>query len=348
MANDLLLREGLIERRHGQGTFVAEPAEENGGRTRRLGLLLLSEGRDSSSAPLMNLSMVMAEQTRRRGYELVVERIELESLMLGEVPRMIQQRSVDGFFTFGWYFDHHFRYLDRQGLPYMQLGNRPISASVPQATFDFERLTYDLTGALYQAGRRTIWLDADPGERDYSVKIDMLRGYQRAVREHDAGDGGLHLCPLEIDALGDVVQRLSRTDPAASAFIVEDWSMAMLPAMLRACLPRAGELLIVPMPNQSRYDMMRDQGPNVALWDRTISMNDLVEPAMAELISVMEGRRAMPRSIEVKLRCSLIEAAPRARVRLGLEVQTVVHEAAQMVGAAAAAADGMEINNPVR
>jgi|GEM_PF-4444552 len=320
MANDLLIRHGIIDRQQGRGTFVAtqgtDPAalvapSQSSGKVRRLGLLSVEMGMYESPY-LRALTFSLQRLVQAAGYELVVEQLEIEQLVQGKLPRMIRRHSVDGFFLYGRVRQHHIQFLMQQSLPFIQVGNRPIDPTVPQVRINAEHLGYSMTYLLLEAGKRPVWLDADPSNTDYAPGQEFLRGHTRAVAEVDPG-APLHLCSIRMHRIEQVVEQLLNVDLTGAAFIVQDWaaSLVMMTLAMRDA-KKLSQLLVVPLPSE---DLCRQiQGPNVVKWTGMHSIDQLATPAAESLIRAVESKGEQPQSIQIEFDCKMVQLAPEPQM----------------------------------
>lgn len=300
LAYDALFRAGLVERHQGRGTFVSDPDKSRSASRRwRLGLLAV-EMHGYESPYLRRLTYEIQRLARDAGYELIVDQMEMEDLVAGRMPPMIQRRSVDGFFIYGRVRDFHTRFLDEQALPYILVGNRPVGPEVPQITISAEKLGYQITRMLHDMDRSPIWLDADPSNTDYEAGQAILRGYTRAMNELVGAP--LHLCKLRMNRVDQAAEQLSQSDLRRAAFIVQDWAASLLMSPLQARNKDAVNLLLAPVPSQELTELL--DGPNVIPWSRVTYMREMAEPALEQLLACIEGKKKRPWSVRLEMRCA--------------------------------------------
>jgi len=301
LAYDSLYRAGLIDRHQGRGTFVAQPPPQAPApHCGRLGLLPV-DMQGYESPYLRHLTYDIQRLARKAEYELVVDYLEMEDVVAGRMPPMIERRSVDGFFVYGRVRDFHIPYFENQPLPYILVGNYRVTQAAPQVTLDAEGIGYQMAKLLRQMGRSPVWLDVDPTNTRYETGQQMLRGYARAMQE--TGNGELHLCSLRMDRIDQAAEQLSRTDLHQAAFIVQDWSASLLMTPLLARCPHAGKLLLAPYPSTDLCKLMR--GPNVMQWDHSISIADLAGPAADQLLACLNGKCERPMSVHLDAKCAV-------------------------------------------
>ncbi|MFW6039054.1 MAG: GntR family transcriptional regulator [bacterium] len=319
LAYDSLYRLGVIDRQQGRGTFVNNPADAAPAqRHRRLGLLSV-DMRGYESPFLRFLTYEIQRLAREAGYELTIDQIDMEDMVAGRMPPMLQRRSVSGFFIYGRVRDFHIRYLDEHPLPYVLVGNRPVPPSTPQVYIDVESLTYQYARALLKQGRSPLWIDVDPSNTSYEVGQEMLRGYTRA--QNEAGNGQLHLCNLQMNRLDQAVSQLLTSDLRNAAYIVQDWSSTLLMPLLSGRTRDADQLLLAPMPMSELVDAL--DGPNVLMWDRAICISDLAAPAVEQLLACVEGRQPRPQSVRFEATCTPQPMGERGGMSLKLRQRVI-------------------------
>ena len=313
-ANDLLCRQGLIDRHHGRGTFLAHSPRKSSCKThRRLGLLYVD-----LAHPLhpysQQLTFAIQRTALRAGYELIIEEMRTEELLQGKVPEMVRRRSVDALLLDGRVRDHHIRFLEDHSVLYLVLGNRPLGADVPQLRINVENLAYEITRELFQAGRRPIWFDADPAKADlWYVDLERFRGYANAVKAF-APVGSLHLCPIEPDKVAQAAAMLCRSGLPNAAIVVDHWASAMLPAALAMHSPTPQEILIVPMPGRMLCQAL--SGRNVVTWSKYVEVDEVAEQALGSLVPLIEGRSEQLHSVSMEMKCRLLTPDPAPRMEL--------------------------------
>lgn len=318
-ANDLLCRQGLLQRRHGKGTFLAEAssAKAGGKRVRRLGLLYVDlPSRVSTYSQLLTFGV--QEAALRAGYEVLIEQMGSEYLVQGKAPEMVRRRSVDALLLDGRVREHHIRFLEDQPIPYVVLGTCPVGKDVPQVRLNAERLIYEIARELLQAGRSTVWLDVEISRiEQHYMGFEMLRGYERAMREFGSGSRSLNLCSLWAQQVAAAAAKLVEAGLEHAAIIVADWAAALLPAALALKSPRPQDLLIVPLPYSQLCQSLH--GPNVAEWSQHMDAEHIAQRAVGSLIPVLEGRTDEFPSVSWEADCKLIRSGDSARMELRWE-----------------------------
>jgi len=315
-ANDLLCREGVINRHHGRGTFVAHTPHTlaTRGRRNRIGLLYVD-----LAQPLHPYSQTLTFAIQRAafqaGYELIVEEMRTEELLQGKVPEMIRRRSVDALLLDGRVREPHIRFLEDQHMLFVVTGNTPLGNTVPQVRINVEGLAYAMTRELLLAGRSPVWFDVDPGKGElWHVDLEAYRGYAAAVKEFDPGAGSLHLCPIEPDNISKVAAQLTRGGLKNAAVIVHHWASAMLPAALSMHSKQSQEILIVPGPHQNLTQTL--SGPNVVKWSRVTDVEEIAEHSVEGLLAILEGKSEQLTSLTMDQSCKLSSTPDGLRMEL--------------------------------
>jgi len=314
-ANDLLCRQGLIDRHHGRGTYVAHDKRKASRKQKhhRLGLLYVDLAQPLHSYS-QQLTFAIQRAALKAGYELIIEEMRTEELLQGKVPEMIRRRSVDALLLDGRVRDHHIRFLEDHSFLYLVLGNCPLSADVPQLRINVEMWAYEITRELLHAGRRPVWFDADPSKADlWHVDLERFRGYSNAIKEFAPG-GSMHLCPIEPDKVAQTAAMLCRAGLTNAAIVVDHWASAMLPAALAMHSPKPQELLIVPVPSRSLCQALT--GPNVATWSRYMEADEIAEQALGNLVPLIEDRATQLHSVSLEMKCRFVASDQTPRVEL--------------------------------
>ncbi len=303
VANNLLTREGVIQRRRGSGTYIAQSAEERDQQKRhhRLGLLQVD-----LDEPLNPHSKILAAEAQRianqAGYELTVETLRLGDLVEGKFPKMIRQRSVDAILLDGRVREQHVQFLEEQHILFMILGNSPMGEMVPQVHIDLEGMAYSMTRELLRAGRDPVWLEAYLPTGNWYADLDRLNGYAAAMEEFSTG--ALYLCSIELDNLSRATSKLKRGGLGKAGIIVNSWNAAILPQALEAHGGDASGLMILPNPDKILTQNML--GPNFVRWSKLMNIEaEIASHSVLQLLALLEGKRARIDSLNLNFSCSL-------------------------------------------
>ncbi len=300
MANELLLREGIIQRRHGQGTFVAE---RGGGikPKRRLGLLYV-DGVEHRSFYSQRLTLAVQECAQELGYELLIEQMRTADLLGGRIPTMIARRSVDGVVLDGRITPAHAAFLEERHFVYVATGVRPLGMEVPQVRPNMYRLGRELTRELMRGGRDPIWLEASPKQSDgYMVDAELIRGYMDELRQ--GGRSDMRLCSMNVDQTAAVVGQLLESDLANAAVIVQGWTWPMVAETLIGRTPEARGTLFVPLAVGARPDIQ--PRCRYVRWRQFMHADWIARPAVRGLVDVLEGRAEAFESVSLDPACRL-------------------------------------------
>ena len=309
MANDALSRAGVIERRHGQGTFVASPAPTvpGSGRHRRLGLLSVDMSRTFSPYS-QHLMFAIQACAHRVGYEVTIEQMHTEDLMVGQVPEMIRRRSVDAVILDGRVTEAHLRFLERHDMLAVVTGTLPLGPDVPQVRTDVYGLCRQLAGQLRTAGYGPVWLDVDTERTDvYFAGSELLRGYMDEVRQSPGDTGAMHLCTINPQRVQTTIDQLAASDLGGAACIVENWAWSMVADGLALRTPESEQLLFVPWPSHQTTQFRPSR--RYLHWQRTMSVDWIARPAVEGLVAVLEGDQPFFQSVSLSMSCELNLAA---------------------------------------
>ena len=308
LANQLLIRRGLIARHQGRGSYVTRMLKPKaGGKSlhRRLGLLYVDQFALTASYN-QELTFELQHVAAARGYQLTIEQLHTEDVMLGQRPSILDANVVDGLILSGAVRDPHVELMREKQIPFIVVGNTPISRSVPQVRIDSEGIAYDITAELIRAGRGPIWFDGDAANTRYHAGVELIAGYVRAQQE--LGDGSTYFCKLSPDRISKVAETLCRSKLDNAAYIVGDWSYPLLPTALRMSCPDADELMIVPITRQLYGRPLL--APNIVSWTRMWTISDFAEPTVNALIDAIEGVRDEIMSTTIEAKCTLTQRSP--------------------------------------
>lgn len=318
-ANDLLCREGLLHRRHGRGTFLAQSkgAQAKHQLRHRLGLLYVDpQNRASTYSQLLTAGI--QRTANKAGYEVVIEEMQSEALVQGMVPEMIRRNSVDAVLLDGAVRKHHIRFLEDQQVLYLVTGTCPLGTNVPQIRLNGERLGFEITRELLQAGRSPVWLDLDLSRTErYHMGLELFRGYSDAVQKYGDGKHSLHLCPLYANQIAGAATKLVQAGLKNAAIIVQDWGSTLLPSALALKSPNANDLLIVPITIGFAVRPLSEG--NVVRWSQVFKTEMIGEKAVGELVGVLENRSSQFRTLSLEMSCKLQELSPVAKMDLHWE-----------------------------
>lgn len=319
LANDFLCREGVIERRHGSGTYVAAStrAQLRKQRRHRLGLLYVDLPTKVTTYS-QALTFGLQREAQKAGYEVLIEEMDTEMLVQGKLPEMIRRNSVDAVVLDGPVREHHIRFLEDQNVLYVVVGTCPLGARVPQVRINGARLGFEITRELLQAGRSPVWLDVDLTRTDYwHFGLEMFRGYSDAVQRFGDGKHSLHLCPLHANQVAGAAAKLVQAGLKNAAIIAQDWGAALLPAALALKSPTPDDLLLVPLP--WGVTTRHFTGGNVASWTSLLETEELSEQVVRSLVDVIEGREEQFASLSLEMTCQIVQNKPGLKLDMRRE-----------------------------
>lgn len=310
LANQLLIRRGIIARHQGRGSYVtrmlkSKASHASSGLHRRLGLLYVDQFA-LTEAYNQDLTFELQRVAAARGYQLAIERLNTEDVMLGRWPHILSSNIVDGLILSGKVRTAHVEWMRERQIPFIVVGNTPVDRSVPQVRLDAQGIAYDITAELIRLGRGPIWFDGDPSRTGYHAGIEFLTGYMRAQQE--LGDGSTYFCHLNADRISKVAETICKSDISNAAYIVGDWSYPLLPTALKMACPNADKMLIVPIFRQLYGRPLL--ASNIVNWTRMWTTSDLAEPAVNALIDAVENSRQEIQSTTVEAKCTLIQRKP--------------------------------------
>jgi DNA-binding LacI/PurR family transcriptional regulator len=182
--NDLV-NEGVLVRKRGSGTFVAEaegggPPDENSGGRRTVGCLLHGlEGRHVSEV-LRGVESVC----REAGYHLLLFDSRGEAETEAASLRRAVEAGVDGLVVFpveGYENAERFEELRRRGVPLVMVDRYYPALAFDVVVPDNFAVGYELTERLVERGHRNIaalWW-----ETNCTSVLDRLTGHRQALRE---------------------------------------------------------------------------------------------------------------------------------------------------------------------
>lgn len=319
LANDRLCRDSVIERVHGRGTFVARPkaAAKRDGARRRLGLLVVDVPLPSEAMYSQTLILALQRFASQAGYELVVEGLQTDDLVRGQVPDLIRRRSVDGLLLDGRVRSHHIKFLEEHGLPYLVTGNCPLDRRVPQIRWNVAKFAYEVARELFRAGRHPVWFDSDITSLGiYQTGLEVVQGYEAAVHEFSTHDPSLYLCHINLSTIMRVAPLLQRGGLEHAAIVTTSWRDAFLPSATPETQAQNGGLLVVPWPDE--LVARNVTGANVLQWSRLNVPDDTAARAVNALTDVLDGKTNELQSLTLEMTCHPLQPGPPPRMDIAL------------------------------
>jgi len=185
-ANEELIREGLIRREHGRGTFVIRSTRQRSGPA-RIGFLGVSrelEGYTLNHFTNLRSALKNLEQPHRMVFDHV-DPDEGDAIL----PQQFRDGGVDVVVCYGIFNHALMRRLAEVAPKLIIIGNTVSEPNVPVINIDFKGMVFDLVRLLVeQLHYEDIWLVADPF-RAFSTR-EFVEGYR------DAMERGLIDCEL--------------------------------------------------------------------------------------------------------------------------------------------------------
>lgn len=165
--------DGLIERRHGSGTYLSREIRNE---VFRCNILLVfvyrKEEEDLPGWGMDRLRRYLADRGIGLSYVAVTE-FGLEVLNAA--------KDCIGIITGGWLTPELIAQLKTLNLPMIIQGNTTMTTDVPSVSLDIEQAAYRLTCIMAENGRRNIALFRGPD--DYAPALESERGYRKAIQE---------------------------------------------------------------------------------------------------------------------------------------------------------------------
>lgn len=133
----ILQEEGFVYRRQGSGTYVAKLKQGELPRRRCTSLVMMAVDVEMRRDSYDFAQMAIAERwLSERGVALTSANLCTADLVQGREPAILAQGHCQGLLFDGWVTDIHCALAERYGLPYVVVGNHPVSAVVPQVRLD--------------------------------------------------------------------------------------------------------------------------------------------------------------------------------------------------------------------
>jgi len=207
-ALDVLQEEGYINRKQGLGTFVNHL--ENGKppvKIHHVALILA----DSEILPDKNdyyrVELTAAERwLAERDITIFLATLDSGSIAHGVIPPILKQNMIQGVLLDGRVHDIHRHVLEERGLPYIIMGNHPISKDLPQIKIAFERIAANAVEFLYDHNPQPVMLLLAPFPLHFIKEI--YNGYCKAVERLPQRRPLLELCQNDDGYVG--MKRLLR------------------------------------------------------------------------------------------------------------------------------------------
>jgi DNA-binding LacI/PurR family transcriptional regulator len=175
-ALDLLERDGLIDRQHGRGTFVQEPAQASGRFADTIAFI-------SFLTFTHELLMGISQESFERGYHLQLLGVDTEFRHLDAYVDACVSAGVNGFLIFGRPDPVDAACYERllaQGVPLVMVDRYYPGLECDRAVYDNEEAAFELVSRMIARGHESIAVLPGPEPAVTSVQ-DRLAGYRRAL-----------------------------------------------------------------------------------------------------------------------------------------------------------------------
>ncbi len=186
--NDLAA-EGLIARKKGVGTYVADTAaqEETSQHAEvaasSSSTLFLSCGQSPRMYHdlLGGVERMLAERDNTVLFVRVADRSDVE---FERLRRLVKRNSVSLVLLSGWVDNAYVRFVKALGVPVIVIGNYPLTETVSQVCADVHDATRQSVELLLDAGAKRVLLAN--GSHRYGVADEMARAFDEAVAANQA------------------------------------------------------------------------------------------------------------------------------------------------------------------
>ncbi len=180
-ALSVLEEEGYISRKQGLGTFVNGLTEGKPAvKIHHLAMILADSKMLPAKDDYFRLELIAAERwLAEQDITIFLATLESEDIALGVIPPILKQGLVQGVLLDGRVQDVHRHILEKQGLPYLIIGNHPVNRELPQVRIAFERIAANAVNYLYDQNRQPVMLLLEPFSLHFTKEI--YNGYCTAV-----------------------------------------------------------------------------------------------------------------------------------------------------------------------
>jgi DNA-binding LacI/PurR family transcriptional regulator len=319
-AIDLLVREGLVRRRQGSGTFISRPigvSPAASGRRTHMLCYVSGTGTESHIGNFFNRLMVAVQsEVERAGYATVVA-----GAAGGRVPMPVLKMKVDGVIVAGTYYarsvpgqftledvrtnNDFIRRVVEAGVPVVTVSNPTDCQSVYRVDPDYDAAMNAALSRLKELGHREIAVIGGPREWPaFGQRIDAFLRQSRRLGLESAEDSVVDYGTWAYIDRGVAVRRVrefARSHPAVSAAVVIAGSPSVVQeGLLAAGRHLPGDFSLVSFADIPRSEIGQpvfvDPDLEIAQGMSTLDMpvQSLARTAVQRLVAVVEGQRFEP------------------------------------------------------
>jgi len=179
-----LEKEGFIEQRPGQGTFVVRNAAiSQVTSSGDVGLLMVDNTGNPTrtNAYYMSLIRHLGEVLSVADYDLKVATVTDAAFKHRQPHGMLDRRRVRAVVVDGFISQLHIDLIRGLGLDLLVVGNHAVGDDVPQVRHDVRQAAYEISKAMIALNHGPVVLFTEPYRYHYTTEI--LLGYQQAMYE---------------------------------------------------------------------------------------------------------------------------------------------------------------------
>lgn len=187
----ILENENYLVRRRGSGTYVQQlNAQREATRPLKSVAIVVVDASTNAGGPNNYYAGQILEAERwaaQHGVALAVSNISTLDMLKGHRPALLSQGNVQAVIFDGWVTDLHCLLAEEQQLPYLIVGNRPISPQLPQLRIDTEasvRMMADYLLDLAPDQPLAILLES----LELQICREMLMAYTEIIAEQRQSD----------------------------------------------------------------------------------------------------------------------------------------------------------------